>query len=108
MVTKNRPVNQMGFSHGGVAIAFRESACTFKEIQIQVQGNFEVVAASERFPGYSRQLVVVGCYLPPTYSLTTGAVALDHIKQVVVQIKLKFRSPFICCLLYTSPSPRDS
>ena len=70
LITKNRPVNQMGFSHGGVAIVYRESACTFKEICLPNPGSFEVVVAAARFPGYSRQLVVIGCYLPPTYTLS--------------------------------------
>ena len=88
MIVRNREVNQMGFSHGGVAVAFRESSCTFKEVKLPNPSNFEVVIAAARFPGYSRQVVVVACYLPPTYSPSQGASALDYITQVVVQIKI--------------------
>ena len=54
LVTKNRAPNRMGFSHGGVAIVYRESSCTFKEVKLPNPGDFEVVVASARFPGYSR------------------------------------------------------
>ena len=95
MVTKNRPANTMGFSHGGVAIAFRESCCSFKEVHLLDTQGSEIVAAVARFPGYSRQLVVVGCYLPPTYSASEGAAALDRVTQAVIEIKRRFRSPYI-------------
>ena len=65
LITRNRPINSAGFSHGGVGIVFRESACTFKEVKLPNPDNFEVVVAAARFPGYSRQLVAVACYLPP-------------------------------------------
>ena len=68
LITKNRPPNAMGFSHGGVAIVYRESSCSFKEVELLNPDSLEVVVALARFPGYSRQVVVIGCYLPPTYN----------------------------------------
>ena len=92
---RNRPRNAAGFSHGGVALIWREAACSFKELSLPNPGEFEVLVASARFPGHSNQVIVVGCYLPPTYTAVRGKAALDYVRDIV-------------CLLYTSPSPRDS
>ena len=76
-ITKNRPVNNMGFSHGGVAIIYRESLCTMKEISLPNPSDFEVVLSSTRFPGHSRQVVVVACYIPPTYPAVRANACLE-------------------------------
>ena len=57
MIYKNRDKNNRGFSHGGVALVFKESSVALKEVKLHNPHRYEVVMA---------------------------------------------------CLLYTSPSPRDS
>ena len=95
VICKNRPVNAKGFSHGGVAILFRESLCFFKIIFLPNPGDFEVVVASTKFPGHSNQVIVVGCYVPPTYDHTRGTAAMEYIRDVVPQLKVTYRSPYI-------------
>ena len=85
----------MGFSHGGVAIIYRESLCTMKEIVLPNPGDFEVLLSSTRFPGHSRQLVIVACYIPPTYTAVRAGACLEYIKDAVIHVKRTYRSPFI-------------
>ena len=80
LLCKNREKNNRGFSHGGIALTFRESELMLKEVKLQNPERFEVIVAAGKVNGCGRKLVVVGCYIPPNYNI---------------------------CLLYTSPSPRD-
>ena len=38
---------------------------------------------------------MVGCYIPPTYSAAEGAAALDQVTQAVIEVKRRFRSPYV-------------
>ena len=67
-ITRNRPVNAQGFSHGGVALFFAEDKCSFREVVVNNPSSFEVLVASGRFVGFARPVIVVGCYIPPNYS----------------------------------------
>ena len=51
--------------------------------------------ASARFPGHSNQVIVIGCYLPPTYTVSRGRAALEYIRDLVTQLKVTYRSPYI-------------
>ena len=46
-------------------------------------------------PGHSRRLVTVACCLPPVYAILHGRAALAHIEDVVLEVKQRFRDPFI-------------
>ena len=80
---------------GGVAILYKESVCTFKRVEIPNPESFEVLAGSARFAGYSSQLLVIGCYLPPTYAPARGSAALNYIRDTVAHLKRTYRSPYI-------------
>ena len=45
--------------------------------------------------GHSRKLVTVACYLPPNYNTARGRAALEHIEDVVREIKRSYVDPFI-------------
>ena len=127
MICKNRPVNNRGFSHGGVAIMYQTGTSNFTRVDLPNPGDFEVIVGAGSLPGHSRKMVVVACYLPPGYDVPKGKRALDYITDVVLEIKRKYRDPYLVvtgdfnqwdiagaledyqdiCLLYTSPSPRD-
>ena len=87
MMYRNRPTNDRGYSHGGVAILYQTSACDFKKLDFPNPESFEVLVGVGSLPGHSRKIIFVACYLPPGYDVPRG--------------KRCF------CLLYTSPSPRD-
>ena len=65
MLYRNRPPNQRGFSHGGVAIIFKERTVPLKRIKLHNPGEHEVLMASGLLAGSGRRLVVVAAYLPP-------------------------------------------
>ena len=59
-LVQNREMNRQGFSHGGVAILYHNNRCTFKRIPLVNPMNFEVIAASGSFVGFSRPVLLVG------------------------------------------------
>ena len=111
LLVRNRDPGSRGFSHGGVAVAFRGSRCSFAALQTHNPENYEVLAALGTIPGHSRKMLVLACYLPPGDSAARGHGCLDHIQDLLIQFKRKYSDPYIVvggdCLLYTSPSPRD-
>ena len=59
MICKNRDPNERGYSHGGVAVAFKEPAVTLKEVRLHNPRKFEVLLTSGTIRGCSRKLCVV-------------------------------------------------
>ena len=45
VIAKNRPPNPQGVSHGGVALIYNESKCSFTEVDVQNPADWEVVVA---------------------------------------------------------------
>ena len=117
LLALNRRPNDNGVCYGGVALAWRESRGTFKKLNIKNPNRFEVLAAVGSIRGQSRKIVIVACYLPPSYNKTRGTAALEHIEDVIIEAKRIYNDPYVVvtgdfnqwrvCLLYTSPSPRD-
>ena len=56
---------------------------------------YEVLASISSLPGYSRKLLCVGCYLPPNYPVPKGKAALEHIENVIRDLKRTYQDPFI-------------
>ena len=53
LVCKNRPVNQVGVSHGGVTVVYRTDGCSaMQEIKLDNPDDFEVLATLATLPGY--------------------------------------------------------
>ena len=95
MLCKKRPRNDRGFSHGGVGLLFKESAASLKEIKMHNPENIEVLMAAGKLHGYGRKLAVIGCYIPPNYTVGKGKKALDFISGAVMEAKRKFDDPLI-------------
>ena len=95
MLTRNRPANYRGVSHGGVALIYHLNRCSFKEVKLSNPGNFEVLATVGNFSGYSRKVVVLACYLPLNLKADQAAGALDFIRGAVVEMKRKFQDPYV-------------
>ena len=53
-----------------------------------------MVAAGSIF-GHCRKLVVIATYLPPNYRVPRGKAALDFLSRVIIQMKRKYKDPFI-------------
>ena len=95
MVCLNRRPNDRGVAHGGVAVVHNTASCTLAKIDLPNPGNFEVLVTMSNIPGHSRKLLTVACYLPPNYNTRRGKEALDHIENVVMELKRRYRDPFI-------------
>ena len=94
-IVKNRRPGSRGLSHGGVAIAFRKGTVELKELQIDNPDEFEVLVAQGSMPGHSRKVLVLAAYIPPNYSIGRGQGCLDFITDVVLDLKRKYREPYI-------------
>ena len=95
LLCKNREKNNRGFSHGGIALAFRESELMLKEVKLHNPERFEVIMAAGKVNGCGRKLVVVGCYIPPNYNIGRGKKALEFIAGAVTEAKRRFDDPLI-------------
>ena len=95
MVYRNRAVNGRGFSHGGVAIVYREAAMSVRKIRIHNPKDFEVVAAECNLKGIKRKLVVIGCYIPPNYSVPRGRETMEFIGGIVSDVKRRLDDPMV-------------
>ena len=95
MLTRNRERDHRGVSYGGVAIVNHLNKCTFKVVELSNPENFEVLAASGRFTGYSREVVVLACYLPPNLTPERASGCLQYVRGAVTEIKRKFTDPYI-------------
>ena len=56
MLYKNRPLNQRGFSHGVVAILFRDSIMSLKEVMVHNPGKYEILMAVGAVKGFSHKI----------------------------------------------------
>ena len=54
-----RPPGGRGHSHGGIALAFKESTCNFKPLRETNPEAYEVMAAIGSLPGHVRKIVAI-------------------------------------------------
>ena len=96
MVVRNRsrPAGN-GVTYGGVAVLWRENFCTFKKVDCPNPSDFEVLVCAGSIPGHSRKMVVIARYLPPNYTRTRAAGAMEYIGDIVTDMKRRFSDPFI-------------
>ena len=94
-LVKNRPPGPRGVSHGGVAIAFRKGSVDLKKLDFKNEEDYEVLVGCGTVPGHSKKLIVVGVYMPPNYSQSKGLACLDYLSDVVIEIKRKYRDPYL-------------
>ena len=95
LVCRNREVNERGFSHGGVAVAFKSSEMSLKKVKLHNPKNYEVLMVTGMLARCSRRLVVVACYIPPNYTVPRGKGALSFIAGAVTEAKRRYDDPLI-------------
>ena len=81
--------------NGGVAVLWRKNVCNMRRLEFPNPDDFEVLPVAGGLRGNSRKMVVIGCYLPPSYNKRRGEEALVYINNLVVPVKRKFTDPFI-------------
>ena len=65
MIYRNREANTRGFSHGGVAIIYKEALLNMRQVKIHNPKKFEVLLTQGTIKGSARKIVVIACYAPP-------------------------------------------
>ena len=94
MTCLNRPpVN--GLSHGGVAIVYKDSSTKIKPYCFANPEMFEVLPVSMTVMGIMRKFFVIAAYIPPGYAVPRGRQCLQHINDLVLDIKNKHNDPLI-------------
>ena len=95
MICRNRPANDRGFSHGGVAVVYRASEVSLRRVKLHNPHNFEVIMATGMLRGCARRVVVVASYLPPNYSVGRGRSAMEFTAGAVAEAKRRFDDPLL-------------
>ena len=90
-----RAPNAQGVSHGGVGIAYNQNKCTLTRIDLLNPCNWEILAAKSRFVGFHRPVVVIACYVPPSYSIPRGTACLSFIRDTVTEMKRVHDDPYV-------------
>ena len=91
----NRKPNDRGVAHGGVAVVSSSACCSLKRLDLPNPDGYEVLVTMSGLRGYSRKLLTVACYLPPNYSAARAKGALEHVENVIIELKRTYRDPFI-------------
>ena len=95
LLVRNRDPNDNGVSYGGVALLWRVSRGNFKRLDIKNTEGYEVLAAAGSVKGQARKLIVIACYLPPSYTKPRGAGALEFVEKIVLDMKRTYNDPYI-------------
>ena len=95
MLNKNRMPQPNGVAYGGVALVWKESACSFKQVNLKNKDDFECLVCVGSLPGLSQKMVVVATYLPPNYTKLRGEAAISYIGDGITEVKRRYRDPFV-------------
>ena len=96
MVTKSRVPGRNGVAHGGVAIFVKDNEMRLKVYNFPNPEGAEVLPVEAKIEGVERKCFIIGAYLPPGYSMTKGRACLQHINNLILELKTKFRDCLIC------------
>lgn len=87
------PVN--GLSHGGVAVIFRASQTKLSRYKFPNPKAFEVLPTAATVAGVSRKFFIIATYIPPGYAVPRGKACMQHVADIVLDIKTRHADPFI-------------
>ena len=87
MICRNRDPNERGFSHGGLAIVFRDAVVNLRQVSLRNPEKLEALMATGKVKGCPRGMAVVGCYAPPNYSTARARMAMDLAAGAVAEAK---------------------
>ena len=95
LLCKNRPMNNRGYSTGGVAMCFRRSHIDFKVLDLP--GNeYEILFSVSTMPLFSRKFIAICVYMPPSMSSSSAAACMSFLVDAIMEIKDRYKNPFIC------------
>ena len=91
----NRQPSVNGVTHGGVAIALKNDIAMGKKYQFPNPQEFEVLALSVNIYSASEKFVLIAAYIPPGYNVARGNACLQHISDIILDIKRKKTGQYI-------------
>ena len=95
LICKNRKPDRRGVTYGGVGLFYKENLCNFKELSFDNPNNFEVLTATGTVPGLSRKVALLGCYIPPGYTVARATACLNYLEEIVIEYKRRLKDPII-------------
>ena len=91
----NRPPSINGVTHGGVAIIAKESSVRLAEYDFPNPERYEVLAVTAKVANIKSKFYIIGVYIPPNYVVARGRACLNHINDLVLEIKRTAENPLI-------------
>ena len=95
MTCLNRAPLPSGVAYGGVAIVIRDSIFKSKDYKFDNPERFEVLPLSLTHMNIARKILVIAAYIPPGYSVPRGRACLQHICDLVLDMKNKHPDPLL-------------
>ena len=94
-LVRNRPPGNAGFSHGGVALIYRDSNASACAFDFPNPDQFEVLPAVMTIKGIKKKFVIISAYIPPGYTVPRARACIQHIRNIVLEAKNRLDSPFV-------------
>ena len=91
----NRPPGNAGYSHGGVAIIYRDADIVAKKFHFPNPEAFEILCSELTFRGLKRKVFVIAAYMPPNYKTGRAKACLRFVRNLVLEIKNRSSEPLI-------------
>lgn len=82
-----------GVAHGGIAIAYRESMMSMKQVDFPNLDGFEVLVTVATPQAHGRKTVTIAAYIPPNYRVPKGRRCLRYIADSVIEAKQRYNEP---------------
>ena len=96
MLTRNRAPDTRGRAFGGVALLYyKEDMYSFKQLKLDIPGEYEVLIAIGTIQGITCKVAVIGCYVPPNYTAERAKACLNYIEEMVIEMKRRVKDPYI-------------
>ena len=95
LTTRNRTLVN-GLAHGGVAVLSRDATTTIKTCNYDNFDNYEVLPVEAKVQGLEKKVFIIATYIPPSYPVARGRGCLSYLNDIVLDIKRKNDSPWIC------------
>ena len=94
---KNRLPSANGVCHGGVAIILKNNSSKGITYPFNHPENYEALPLPLQInlDSITRKIVIIAAYIPPNYTTARGKVSLQHICDLVLDIKRKISGAYI-------------
>ena len=99
-IRKDRKLGKTGLAHGGVAVFYDSSRCSFRKFQLNaLRGKevreYELLAVRGNLKGIKREIVVFSCYIPPKLKKKEVTSILETLTDAISEAKAKANCPWI-------------